>query len=401
LRHKFCDPAADIDANYRIPYRLVQVYLNMSLKRVVQVVVAKHSAPRVWLLLDGKPGHASQVTGLARQMEWQAQSIQVTFNALNFLPNPVLGASLLSVEAESRAQLQSPFPDVVVSMGRKTMPVAAWIKKQTGGHCKIIMIGRKAIGDPRHLDLLISCAHFQQLPRPGLFELTVPPTKVDAAELDRLRTVVPDPFVAPAGPRIAVLIGGPTTQHSFDAAFAQELAVRLTRAAKAIDGRLAFLTSRRTPPDVIHALQNNAPSAQFYLWEKAQQPNLYMNFLSHCDALVVTGESETMIAEAVATGKPLSIYPLKEKQPAFKWRFINWLFAMAKGHGVGARFVRGMFMRGWIVPTRDLNIMHQALCRTGQAIVFDKKINTLRPAQNRELARLKETITVLVSTRPT
>ena len=65
-------------------------------------------------------------------------------------------------------------------MGRRIVPVARWIKRQSGGRTRIVLLGRKAIGNPADIDLLVSCVHFNQLPRHGMFELVVPPTQVNA-----------------------------------------------------------------------------------------------------------------------------------------------------------------------------------------------------------------------------
>src|SRR5262245_50059292 len=103
-------------------------------------------SPLVWLLIDDRPGHRTQVEGLARMMGWPSETRVLTFNVMNHLPNPLLGASLLSLSNRTEARLEPPFPDLVIGMGRRVLPVARWIKKNSGNRTRIVILGRKAGG---------------------------------------------------------------------------------------------------------------------------------------------------------------------------------------------------------------------------------------------------------------
>ncbi len=346
-------------------------------------------SPSVWLLLDDRPGHSSQVTGLARHMEWQATAFPLKFNLLNILPNPLLGASLLSLKTECKAALIQDFPQVLVGMGRRTLPVARWIKKQSGGKTKIIMLGRKAIAGPPVIDLLISCVHFRQLPRAGLFTLAVPPTKIDAASLASLRDSTPSPYQATVKRRVLVLVGGPTAQHVFSGPAAAGMASALQVAADRIGGELTFLTSRRTPADAVAAIKRTAPYAPIHVWQAANAHNPYLDYLAHADSIVVTGESESMLAEAVASKKPLTIYPLDERPWKLKHHIAESVFAAATGTGWSSGLARRLLHNGWIVPVRDLAVMHQTLQDRGQATIFGNAIAITPPSETRELEHLK------------
>jgi uncharacterized protein len=359
-------------------------------------MASERTSPSVWLLLDNRPGHSSQVLGLAQLMGWTTRAIELKFNALNLLPNPVLGAGLLSVQVKSRVLLKPPYPDVVVAMGRRCLPVARFIKQQSGNRCKIIMLGRKAVAGADVIDLLIGCIHFQQLPRPGLFALAVPPTKVNAAQLAALRQTTGSPFVASPAKTVLVLLGGPTAQHHFDVDDATALGQALVRAAAAIGGALAFVTSRRTPAAVIAALQAAAPSALFDVWDKHRVDNPYMRFLAHADVMVVTGESESMIAEAVSSQKPLTIYPLREKPMQLKHRLALRAFKAAGKAGTAGALARTLLHNGWLVPARDLKLMHQVLVERGQATVFEGQINEAKPVGSAEIELLQAEIKRLI-----
>jgi uncharacterized protein len=322
-------------------------------------------------------------------MGWSTTTIDLTFNVLNHLPNPLLGPRLLSLHASSRAALKPPFPDVVVAMGRRSLPVARWIKKQSGNRSKIIMLGRKAVAGPEAIDLLIGCVHFQQLPRRGLFALTVPPTKVDADTLALLRQNTKSPYRSGKAKRILVLLGGPTAQHSFDAEDANTMTSTLLNAATAAGGELTFLTSRRTPPAAIAAITAAAPQAHMEVWQKHKVDNPYLTYLAHADVIVVTGESESMIAEAAASKKPLTIFPLREKPLQLKHRVALRVFKAAAAPGRAGEFARRLLHNGWMIPARDLKLMHQVLVERGQANVFAGTINMSPPRMSAEVDQLK------------
>ena len=108
--------------------------------------------PLVWLLQDDRPGHATQVIGLARRVKWPFIAIQLEFNFMNRLPNPLLGGSLMSLSRQDREKLKPLFPDLVIGMGRRIVPVARWIKRQSGGQTRIVLLGRKAMSSPADVD---------------------------------------------------------------------------------------------------------------------------------------------------------------------------------------------------------------------------------------------------------
>lgn len=355
--------------------------------------------PLVWLLLDDRPGHATQVTGLAKRMKWPFVAFQLEFNFMNRLPNPLLGGSLMSLSGQGRAKLKPPFPDLVIGMGRRIVPVARWIKRQSGGRTRIVLLGRKAIGNPADIDLLVSCVHFGQVPRDGLFELVVPPTQVDAESLAAARLARLDPMAALRKPRVVLLVGGPTAQHRFDARSAGRMAGQIAKATDDLGGGLAIVTSRRTPIEAMEAMRAAAPAAHIHVWQMASNDNPYLSYLANADLLVVTGESESMIAEGSATGRPLTIYPLEAKPPGLKNGFARVLRRLAAGKGTMARLCRKILIGGWISPVRDLNLMHGAMQAQGLARVFDGSLNTRVPRPSKEFGLLADRLVEMVSGR--
>jgi hypothetical protein len=354
------------------------------------------SPPRLWLLLDDRPGHRTQVLGLARRLGWPAEEKRLLFNALNRLPNRLLGARLLSLHRGASDALAPPWPGLVLGMGRRVVPVARWIKRQSGGRARIALLGRKAANDPSAADLAIGCAHFGLLAHPRLVELTLPPTQVDQAALAAARAARADPLAALRRPRVLLLVGGPTAQHRLPAELARRMAREVAAATAALGGGFAIVTSRRTPAAAVAALRAAAPAAHLHEWRAGRRDNPYLSYLAAADLLAVTGESESMLAEAVATGRPVTVYPLDVKPLAVKERFAGWLKRAAAGAGPGAAFARRLLTGGWLSPPRDLARLHHRLEAEGLGRLFDGRLNEAPPAAADELTAVADRLRALV-----
>src|SRR5204863_1154107 len=127
---------------------------------------------------------------------------------------------------------------------------------------------------------------------------------------------------------IALLVGGKSYACRFDEETASRLGVEVRSFAEAMGGTVFASTSRRTGPQAAAALKKGLGDS-FYLheWQPEQSENPYFAYLALADILIVTGESESMLAEAAATGKPVYIYPLP-KQQLDRWtRLKEWIVA--------------------------------------------------------------------------
>lgn len=355
------------------------------------------NAPRAWLLIDDRPGHRTQVVGLARRLGLAVTEKRLSFNPANRLPNALLGATLATLDRARCDPLEPPFPDLVIGMGRRVAPVARWIRRASGGAARVVLLGRKAANDSRGIDLGVSCAHFGLLPHPRLVELVVPPTQVDAAVLAEARAARPDPLAGLARPRVVLLVGGPTAQHRLGPDLAARMAREVAEAAAALGGALAIVTSRRTPDAAVAAIRRAAPHAHLHVWRRDRADNPYLSYLAAADLLVVTGESESMLAEAAATGRPLTIYPLAPRRAGPKPRLARRIRRAADGAGLAGRVCRVALGGGWIAPPRDVGAMHRRMVARGLAAMFDGTISTAAPAACDDADRLAGRIAAMLA----
>jgi mitochondrial fission protein ELM1 len=179
------------------------------------------------------------------------------------------------------------------------------------------------------------------------------------------------------------LVGGATKRHRWDAALARRLGEDLRAFAQTGGGTVFAITSRRTGTEATVALQEGlGDNAKVHCWKPEQKDNPYLAYLALADVLIVTGESESMLAEAANVGKPVYIYPLPEIPPQrLKARVKDLVVRYAyparqdrSRNGIApfvlAKICCGLIAFGFIRPRRDLRELHQALVRRGAAQFF-------------------------------
>jgi mitochondrial fission protein ELM1 len=179
-----------------------------------------------------------------------------------------------------------------------------------------------------------------------------------------------------------LIVGGATKRHHWTPDIARQLGKEVQDFALAAHGSVFAITSRRTGGEAASALAEGlGTSAAVHQWQPGQQENPYWAYLACADVLVVTGESESMLAEAAVLGKPVYIYPLPPSyQPLrlkarVKLRMKDWAVAHAGLHQTWRRRLMSSIATfsissGFIRPRRDLHELHQALIRRGIARFF-------------------------------
>lgn len=175
------------------------------------------------------------------------------------------------------------------------------------------------------------------------------------------------------------------------------MAKLVAEAVAALGGGLAMVTSRRTPEAAVAAMRAAAPGAHLHEWRAGRRDNPYLSYLAQADLLVVTGESESMLAEAVATGLPLTVYPLMPRPATAKDRLAGWLRRRADERGGCGAVARGLLGGGWLTPPRDLALLHGRLAAEGLARIFDGSLNRTPPTPRNEVAEVAERIHALIS----
>jgi len=323
------------------------------------VIPAADPDPSVWLLLGARQGDNRQVLALAEALDWRARSFAVAYNPLFSLPNRLLGASLASVK-RCEPSLAPPWPDVVLAIGQRSVPVARWIKRQSGGCTKLVQLGR-----PRApldwFDLIVTTPQYGLPERANVLHNPLPLHGLTPAKLREAAGAWRSRLAQLPGPRIALLVGGPSWSYRFPVAAARRIAAQADDLARREGGSLLVTTSPRTPPQVADVLAESlAAPHMLYRWDRQRgADNPYLGFLALADRILVTEESISCLAEACSVGCPVTVLPLA-RRPG-----VGAVEALTAGSA------RGLFAQlaaaGIMTPPRNIGEVHRALVDRGLA----------------------------------
>jgi len=109
-------------------------------------------------------------------------------------------------------------------------------------------------------------------------------------------------------------------------------------------------TSKRTSDAAARALAESLSAPHhLYRWQAGADDNPYPAYLALADRFLVTGDSASLPAEAVATGRPVELF----EWPARQSRAVPGQFASL----LHDRLVYA----GWVKPHRDFAAFHRTL----------------------------------------
>jgi mitochondrial fission protein ELM1 len=281
----------------------------------------RSAVPGVWVLMGHKTGDNEQVLALAEALGWPFESKRFAYARWEVVPNLAMRATLAGVAKPRSSSLGPPWPDLVITAGRRNEPIALWIQKAAaadGRPVRLVHLGRPW-NRPDRFDLIVTTPQYNLPERANILLNQTPLHRVTAGRLREAAAQWAERFAHLPRPRVAVLIGGSIAPHSYDDASAERLAKQASTLAAASGGSLLISTSARTPPPTIDTLCDHitAPSYVFR-WRKGAAENPYFGMLALADAFVVTADSMSMLTEACATGKPVYIFDLGEGRHAMR-----------------------------------------------------------------------------------
>jgi hypothetical protein len=251
-----------------------------------------------WALTTGETGMRTQARGLA-----QAVADVVVEKTV---PSRW---RLLRGDVALADRLSPPWPDLLITCGRRSVARSVALRKASGGRTVTVHVQ-----DPRGrrdaFDLVIAMDH-DRIPAGGnvmkiataLHDLT-PENLAAAGRLweERLRAL--------GRPLAGMVIGGDLKGRSFTLDDGARLLAGLTRLREEGGASLAITPSRRTPTAVRALIADAfADDPRVFLWD-LEGDNPYRAILSLSDRLIVTSDSVSMVSEALSTPHPVEVFDL-------------------------------------------------------------------------------------------
>lgn len=342
------------------------------------IVGALTMAPSTWVILSDKRGDNGQVETIVDALDWPVEHKYV-----HMLPEYVLGKpryrpSLDHLDLARSDTLQAPWPDLIITVGRRPSMVALWIRKQSGNRTKIVLVGKPS-GHMLDFSLVVASAENQMPPLHNFLPTTLPLMRIQpedvASEVEAWRERL-QPLRKPL---IAMLIGGETNPFIMNRKVAEELVGTAQWVIDELGGTPYVTTSRRTTPEVVQILRDCLPDeAVFFEWQPDAVDNPYRALLGSADGFIVTADSVSMMVEVIYLRKPLAIFPLPGgwlgRLDQKRRSLAHWLFNPRREskrddwrHAVG-RAVYYIDYFKILSATRDFNAFHNLLVEQELAV---------------------------------
>jgi mitochondrial fission protein ELM1 len=324
---------------------------------------------RVWLLLGDKPGDNAQVEAVALALGWDCERKVLQWRPPYATAKPRFRPTLDHLDQAASTPLEPPWPDLILTIGRRPSMAALWLKARSAGRTRLVLFGKPS-GLMARFDLVVAGAEVRLPPLANLVPIRLPLMRPRTSDIEAAVSAWQARLAVLPRPLIAILIGGPTMPFVYDARLSERIC-RLAGGIAGAGGTPYVTTSRRTPRAVIDGLRANLPAnARLFEWTPAGADNPYLALLGLADGFVVTGDSVSMMAEVVRARKPLAILdlPLGRFGAIDQWRraLLRRLFD-ADG-GWRRRVATAAYHAGVLDATRDFRAFHQMLLDQGLAV---------------------------------
>lgn len=270
--------------------------------------------PRIWLLLGERVGDNNQLLALAEELGVPFETRSLHHNFLRNVARKQLSKTRLTFTRKSLRQLQPPWPDLAIGIGRRSVPVARWIKQQSGGMTKLVQLGNPR-SDSTLFDLVITTPQYPVPPLPNVLVLPMTmsrfrsppqPTEAEAAW-----------FAALPRPHVLLSIGGSTAYLDLAPEVLEQGARQLAARAAQQGGTLIAVGSPRTQPELLEAVRGVIGTGPHVLAD-GKMPRFAV-LLADADEHQVTADSISMLSEAVLTGRPVGMIPVELNAKSRKW----------------------------------------------------------------------------------
>ncbi len=297
----------------------------------------------LWVLLDSRMGSVGQARGVVNFLDTEKYEIiekNLEYTKLSGLPNFLRGKTLVGLTPQSKKQIINPFPDLVLSTSRRTVPVARYIKKQNR-KTKLIQLMHPGKTGLKEFDLALVPEHDKNKKTyPNIHYIVGAPHRISEEAIQEAQQKWLPEFENLPKPLTAVIVGGAIKKKEFSLSNATDLGNKIRMLKEKTGGSVLITTSRRTGEKAEKAIMNalqGIPSYTFLWGEKKENP--YMGYLACADNIVVTGDSVSMCCEACGTNKPVFVFTGK------KW--------LTRKH---IRFVASLYKNGYAVALKERNL---------------------------------------------
>jgi mitochondrial fission protein ELM1 len=334
--------------------------------------------PKTWVILSDKRGDNGQVETIVDALGWPVENKYV-----HMLPKYVLGkphhrATLHHIDLAQSDSLEAPWPEMIITVGRRPSMVALWVRKQSGNRTRIVLVGKPS-GHMMDFSLVIASAENQMPPMPNFQATSLPLMRIEPEQVAAEAARWQSRFATLQKPLIAIFIGGETNPFIMNRKVAEDLVATARWVVEELGGTPYITTSRRTTAEVVEVLREQLPDgAVLFEWAADATENPYRALLGSADSFIVTGDSVSMMVEVIYLHKPLAIFPLPGgwlgSVDQVRRSLAHWLFNPRldrPGDRLRHWLARAVYYLDWfklLCATRDFRAFHRLLVDHGLAV---------------------------------
>lgn len=287
-------------------------------------MTVKNSTPLIWVLLDPAIGHANQALAVVEALDEEFVAISLEYNKDDMPHNFLVGRSIKYLTKNTAKYLIAPWPDIIITAGRRTTPVARWVKKQNK-NTKIVQLMWPGF-PTSDIDLMIVPEHDDlpfYAPKKRIMRTLLTPSRLNNKRLNDAADMWRSTLGKLSNPISALIIGGdtkygPMTPNMVEAS--------LRHIFHNNNGALLITTSRRTNDEIVAMIQEMIKKHKdrriiHFFDPRKESANPYLAFLALAKKIYVTSDSISMISESLQTGKDIQLLDvdkiLSEKHKRF------------------------------------------------------------------------------------
>jgi len=318
-------------------------------------------SPLVWAILEERAGDDAQLRNLVAALGWLCEYKLPLYQLSEVARHRLTGNCRRPPELPE--VFTPPWPDLLLTIGGRSVVAARNVKHASGGHTRVVCLGRPW-APLDWFDLVVTTPQYRLPARPNVLENALPLNHAPPLRGDPAEQAWQARLDALPRPLVALLVGASNGTYVLNERAAATLARRASSFADSLGGSLLIATSPRTNPACARILATGmtAPGL-LYDWSADRgASNPYALFLHHAAHAIVTSDSASMLADACSTSAAVHLYDLPESGMT---RLIRHL-PPRRNLGAMARWRDRLVARGLWVPRKDLSRIHDRLIASGR-----------------------------------
>lgn len=263
-----------------------------------------------WCITDGAAGNISQVKGLASAMklDFQLKVVKLRF-PWKFLPVGYLPSFGLAIKHLDTLRDEA-IPSYIITAGRKSIYSSLYLKNKFKNKVKTIHIQDPKI-NPKLFDCVVAPEH-DSISGQNVIKSKLAINHINDQLLFSEAKKFQEKLSFLKKPIVTVILGGKNKNYYFDKSQLSKLEKKIDVINNMNSISLVFLFSRRTD-NFIKDFIIKKYSHKHTVWTD-QKNNPYLALLHLSSCIVCTGDSVSMISEALNSGKSVYVFRLKSKK---------------------------------------------------------------------------------------